>query len=90
MEHHETTIIAGERLHDLEHALAHLTFVTDQCGCLGLIGDIPEHLALCLSRALKSIEAELDEQGLCLCVGEEWRPLRQLLIRMGRPYTGDE
>lgn len=83
-----TIIIAGERLTDLEAALDHLDFIEDEHGCLGLAGSLPDHLYGSLTRALKTVEAELDEIGLCLCVGEEWRPLRQLLRRMGDAYNG--
>jgi len=82
MEPH-TTIIAGERIEDLEAALDFLEFEADECGCVHARGPIPDDLHRCLMRALTTLEAELDEQGLCACIDEKYQPIQQLFMRIG-------
>ena len=81
----EHTTIAGERIEDLEAALDYLTFEAEDCGCINAHVDhaIPTELQRCLSRALKAIDAELEEQGLCACIDEKYQPLGQLMVRIG-------
>jgi hypothetical protein len=81
----DNTIIAGERIEDLEAALAHLEFEAEECGCVNVKvnGTIPRNLERCLMRALNAIEAELEEQGLCACDDENYQPMRQLFLRIG-------
>ncbi|MEN8237659.1 MAG: hypothetical protein ABFR53_00520 [Actinomycetota bacterium] len=83
MEHDNNIFIAGERLGDLEAALEFLVFEAEECGCINVSGSIPGHLQPVLMRALKTIEAELEEQGLCACEDDNYQPMRQLFMRIG-------
>jgi len=84
----DTTIIVGERIEDLEAAISCLTFEADDCGCVHARGPIPENLQQCLTRALKTLDAELEEQGLCACIDEKYQPIQQLLLRIGAVRDG--
>lgn len=82
---HEHITIAGERIENLEAALTYLAFEAEECGCINTTVDprIPKTLQQCLSRALRTIHAELEDQGLCACDDENYQPLRQLFLRIG-------
>ena len=81
----DNTSIAGEPIVELEAALAFLEFEAEDCGCINATVDrsIPRNLERSLMRALSTIAAELEEQGLCACDDENYQPMRQLFLRIG-------
>ncbi len=85
------TIVAGERLADLEAAFDCLTISTLECGCLGLGGNIPHHLHQSLERALKAVEAEIAERDDYDDLNdEETDAVRQLLLRIGAVQMAED
>jgi hypothetical protein len=72
--------LQGEPLADLEAALEFLVFEAEECGCIPVSGAMPKNLDQVLMRALTTIDAELEEQGLCACIDENYQPMRQLSI----------
>ncbi len=83
-----TTTVAGENLEDLEAALDCFDITFEECGCVSMSGNLPEHLSKVLERALKTIEAEIagceDDADLD---DEVTDPMWQLFLRIGAAYA---
>jgi len=84
----DSTVIAGERLEDLEAALDCMQFDAEELGGVTLTGTLPEDLSRCLERALLTIEAQTVADGHDPSDNGEWHPMRQLLLRIGQGLNG--
>jgi hypothetical protein len=79
----DKTIIAGERLEDIEAALDLFELAIDDCGCLVMTAALPQRLSQCLNRALKTIEAEMAE-GIDSSTFDErdYNAMGELIVRI--------
>lgn len=86
----DRTMIAGERLEDIEAALDLFELSIDDGGCLVMTATLPQRLSQCLNRALKTIAAEMSA-GMDAATFEERHldPMSELFARIGGARTGD-
>jgi len=82
------TVVAGERLEDIETALDLFETKIDECGCRVMTATLPQRLSQCLTRALKTIEAQM-AAGMDSATFEERHidPMKELFRRIGEVET---
>jgi hypothetical protein len=86
---HTTDMVAGERLEELQAALDLFEFAIDDCGNPVMTALLPPHLSQCLTRALKTIAAQM-AAGIDSDTFFDRRPdpIQELLRRIGQAESG--